>query len=312
GGGGRGVAERTGRPDAEVRVAELDDTAALAACFADCDAVINAAGPFTLWGEPVVRAAIAARRPYLDTTGEPAYLRTILDTYDEPAKQAGITIIPAVTDDGVPGDLIAALVAARLTAPITEVRVADLRRPGAASRGTARSMAAIVVLDPVEYRGGDWQSVRGSASPVHEPGESEPVPVTALALPGVYTIPRHLDTPAVRGLIRAEMGEIFAGLSGEVAETIPEIPDPATLAGSRWCMLAEATDAEGHRARGWVTGFDPYTSTAIIAVEAARRLIADGAPAGTLAPAQAFDPAAFLDHLRTAAITWQVEQLAAV
>ncbi|GAB0104092.1 saccharopine dehydrogenase NADP-binding domain-containing protein [Nocardia sp. JMUB6875] len=307
----RRVAERSGAPEAEIRVATLDDIDALAAAFTDCDAVLNAAGPFTLWGEPVVRAALAARRPYLDTTGEPAYLQKILTTYDEPAKQAGIAVIPGVTDDGVPGDLIAALAAARLDAPITEIRLADLRRPGAASRGTARSMAAIVVLDQVEYRDRSWQPVDGHALTIAEPGETEPVPVTALALPGVYTIPRHIDTPNVRGLIRAEVGELFAGLSGEVAESIPEIPDPAELAASRWMMLAEAIAADGSRARGWVTGFDAYTSTAIIAVEAARRLVADGSPAGTLAPAQAFDAASFLDRLALSGVKWQVEELPA-
>lgn len=308
----RAVAARTGVPDTEIRVAALDDTAALAAAFADSDAVVNAAGPFTLWGEPVVRAAIAARRHYIDTTGEPGYLHTILSTYDEPAKQAGIAVIPAVTDDGVPGDLIAALTAARLDAPLREIRVADLRRPGAASRGTARSMAAIAVLDQVEYRDRTWQSANESATTLIEPGEPEPVSVTPLALPGVYTIPRHLDTPIVRGVIRTEMGEIFAGLGGEVAETIPEIPDPDALAASRWLILAEATGVDGSRARGWVTGFDPYAATAVIAAEAARRLARDGAAAGTLAPAQAFDAASFLDHLATTGVHWQVEELASV
>ncbi|MGW4242581.1 saccharopine dehydrogenase family protein [Nocardia sp. NPDC004722] len=307
----RRVADQSGIPDAEIRVAALDDIDALAAAFADTDAVINAAGPFTLWGEPVVRAAIAARRPYIDTTGEPSYLQHILQTYDEPAKHAGIAVIPAVTDDGVPGDLIAALTAAQLDAPIAGIRVADLRRPGAASRGTARSMAAIMVLDQIEYRDHVWQPVGDATATLAEPGETQPVPVTALALPGVYTIPRHLDTPHVQGLIRTEMGEIFAGLSGEVAETIPEIPDPAELAVSRWLVLAEATAVDGRRARGWVTGLDPYGSTAVIAVEAARRLVADGAPAGTLAPAQAFDAASFLDRLATTGVTWQVEELTA-
>lgn len=44
-------------------------------------------------------------------------------------------------------------------------------------------------------------------------------------------------------------------------------------------------------------GTDTYGSTAVIAVEAARRLAAGDAPAGVLAPAQAFDPAGFLGFL---------------
>ncbi|MFE3187410.1 saccharopine dehydrogenase family protein [Nocardia sp. NPDC059240] len=307
------VAQRAGLPDAEIRVAELTDSEALAAAFAESDVVINAAGPFTLWGEPVVRAAIAARRPYIDTTGEPDYLRTILDTFDEPAKQAGIAVIPAVTDDGVPGDLIAALTAAHLDAPISDVLVADLRRPGAASRGTARTMAAITIDQQTEFRDGRWQPVREPATTIGEPGEpgeTDPVAVYSMALPGIYTVPRHVRTPQVRSVIRAAAGALFASLTAEVAETIAEIPDPQALAESHWLMLAEATAVDGRRARGWVTGFDPYAVTAVIAVEAARRLVADGAPAGTLAPAQAFEAASFLDQLATAGVKWQVEELA--
>ncbi|MFD0479080.1 hypothetical protein ACFQ0B_71085 [Nonomuraea thailandensis] len=49
---------------------------------------------------------------------------------------------------------------------------------------------------------------------------------------------------------------------------------------ARWLMPAEATGEDGKRARGWVTGLDPYGMTAVIAVEGARRLVSDGAPAG--------------------------------
>ncbi|MFE3700117.1 NAD(P)H-binding protein, partial [Nocardia tengchongensis] len=53
----RAVAARAAIPDPQIRVARLDDIDALAAALADTDAVINTAGPFTRWGEPVVRAA---------------------------------------------------------------------------------------------------------------------------------------------------------------------------------------------------------------------------------------------------------------
>lgn len=308
----RDVAARSGTPDAEIHVAELDDIATLTAAFAGSDAVINTAGPFTLWGEPVIRAALAARRPYLDTTGEPGYLQHILTAYDEPAKQAGVTVVPAITDDGLPGDLIAALTAERLDGPIGEILIADLRIPGAASRGTARTMAAIPVDEQIQYRDGAWHSDPAGPILLTEPGASEPVTMSTMTLPGVYTVPRHIRTPRVRSVIRTEVGALFAGLNAEVAETLPEVPDPAVLAAARWCMLAQATGVDGRRARGWVTGFDAYRSTAIVAVEAARRLAADGATAGTLSPAQAFDPSAFLDYLRTADITWHTEELAAV
>ena len=55
-----------------------------------------------------------------------------------------------------------------------------------------------------------------------------------------------------------------------------------------------------------MTGPDAYGLTAVIAVEGARRLVADGAPAGALTPAQAFDVEGFLDALAPHGVTSQV------
>ncbi|MDL4817857.1 saccharopine dehydrogenase family protein [Actinomadura opuntiae] len=305
----RKAAARTGGDEVEIRVAGLDDPAALAGAFRDCDTVVNCAGPFTLWGEPVVRAAIAAGCHYVDTTGEQRYLRHVLDAFGGDAERAGVTVVPGMTDDGAPGDLIAALAAARL-GTVDEVLVADLRPPGAASRGTARSMAAIGEAEPLEFRDGEW-----GAAPADEagrtlavPGERDgEVPVGSFPLPGVVTVPRHVRARRVRSALRAEVAAMFRGLTADLVESVPVEPDEASRAASRWLMLAEASDGAGRTARGWVTGTDPYGITAVVAVEGARRLAAGGAPTGTRAPAEVFDPAGFLDALAPSGAAWQVE-----
>ncbi|MFJ4654110.1 saccharopine dehydrogenase family protein [Nocardia sp. NPDC088792] len=309
------TAEAAGLPDPEIRVATLDDIDALTAAFADCDAVLNTAGPFTLWGEPVIRAALAARVHYVDTAGEQGYIHRVLETFGGAAQQAGITIVPAMADDGGPGDLIAALTAARLGAPVEDFLIADLRIPvaGGASRGTARSMAAILDSPALEFSDGAWHLGHGAPlAPLTPPGETTPIPVSAFALPGIATIPRHVTARRVRNAMRAEAGDLFAALTPEVVDSIPEVPDLDARNASRWLMLAEATAADGTRARGWVTGIDGYRHTAVIAVEAARRLATGAAPAGALTPAQAFDPADFLDYLTTEGVDWAVETTATV
>jgi short subunit dehydrogenase-like uncharacterized protein len=55
-----------------------------------------------------------------------------------------------------------------------------------------------------------------------------------------------------------------------------------------------------------VQGHDTYGLTGVIAVEAARRLVADGAQPGVLAPAQAFDPTSFLAFLASHGISWTI------
>ncbi|MER5755995.1 saccharopine dehydrogenase NADP-binding domain-containing protein [Streptomyces sp. NPDC002088] len=303
----RAAAVRVGAADAEVRVADLADPVGLPAAFADCDAVVNCAGPFTLWGEPVVRAAITGETPYVDTTGEQGYLRRVFDTFGKEAECAGVSVVPAMADDGGPGDLIAKLVADRV-APVDHVLIADLRLPGGgASRGTARSMASVFAEGALEYADGAWRPARDSPLEVIvPPGETAAVPVTTFALPGVVTIPRHVAARRVHSAIRTDVATLFASLTPDIMDSVPETVADEVRANGRWLMMAEATGRDGSRARGWVTGPDGYGLTAVIAVEGARRLAAHGASPGVLTPAQAYDPADFLNFLVPHGVTWQV------
>ncbi|MCX4094375.1 saccharopine dehydrogenase family protein [Nocardia sp. alder85J] len=292
---------------AEVRVAGLDDIPALARAFDGCAAVVNCAGPFSRWGEPVIRAALAAGCHYVDTTGEMQYLHAVLSDVGPDAERAGVTVVPGLADDGGPGDLIAHLTAARVP-DVADLLIADLRSGGGASRGTARSMVAVLGTGPLEYADGNWHPAEmTSGATILVPSESDPVPVQSFALPGVATIPRHVAAGRVRSAIRAETAAMFAGLTADIVESVPEVVDAELRAAGRWLMLAEATAGDGARARGWVTGPDSYGLTAVIAVEGALRLAAGGSPAGALPPALAFEPADFLDFLTAYGVTWKVE-----
>jgi short subunit dehydrogenase-like uncharacterized protein len=253
----------------------------------------------------VVGAAIAAGCHYVDTSGEQGWIKQVLDTAGPAAERAGVTVVPAMADDGGPGDLIAHLTARRLT-NVADVLVVDAREPGAASRGTARSMAAVFDAGPLEYADGAWRPATGDVASISVPGEDAEVALSPFALPGVVTVPRHVRAGRVRSGIRTEVAELFASLTPDVVDSVPEVLDEEARSTSRWLMLVEAVDDAGRKARGWVTGPDAYGLTAVIAVEAARRLVTGGAPAGALTPAQAFDVAGFLDTLAPHGVTWEV------
>ncbi|WP_399880450.1 hypothetical protein ACGH7X_01065 [Streptomyces sp. BBFR51] len=87
---------------------------------------------------------------------------------------------------------------------------------------------------------------------------------------------------------------------------MPVGPEPDDRKAMRWAFAAEVTGAGGRRARGVVHGCDAYGATAVVAVEASRRLVAQGAPAGVLAHAEAFDAAGFLDVLGDHGVEWSV------
>ena len=100
--------------------------------------VINCAGPFTLAGDALVRAAIATGTHYVDSTGEQTFIRMVFDRHDRAAQRAGVALLPALGFDYAPGDCIARLAAEGLE-PLDELVLAYAVEGFGMSRGTLRS-----------------------------------------------------------------------------------------------------------------------------------------------------------------------------
>ncbi|ASR35733.1 saccharopine dehydrogenase [Prauserella marina] len=293
------------------RVADLGDHDALVASLAGCDAVVNCAGPFTATGHTVVRAAIAAGCHYVDTAGEQFYLKTIFDTFAAKAEHAGVTIVPATNDGCLPCDLIAHLMAEEVPS-LDEITVSHLITGGGApSRGSLRSALRTVdslVSGGLTYERGEWHTgIPARRGSVVFPGVPEPVDMAQLPLAEVVTIPRHVRANRVESLVEASFSaRLSAPLTTTTIDALPEGPTDEERRAQRFSYLVDATTPGGHVVRGLVQGTDTYGTTAIIAVEAARRLAAHGAEPGVLAPAQAYDAAGFLGFLTGHGLHWDI------
>src|SRR6476469_6765709 len=49
--------------------------------------VVSTVGPFVKWGDAAVRAAISAGATYMDSTGEPAFIRRVFGEFSGPAER---------------------------------------------------------------------------------------------------------------------------------------------------------------------------------------------------------------------------------
>ncbi len=309
------AAATVGLPDAERRVADTDDHGALVRAFGGCDGVVNCAGPFTSSGAAVVRAAIAAGCHYVDTSGEQLHVKHVFDAFATAAESAGVSVVPAANDGCLPVDLMARLLADRI-GPVEAIVATHVIAGGGMSRGSLRSL--VETIDAVAgggltYRDGDWRTgVPGRRTAITLPGHAEATPVTAFPVPEVVTIPRHLSLRHVEGLTEAALGDrLNAPLTPEAIASLPEGPDEDGRRTQRFTYVLDATGTDGRRVRGIVQGADTYGTTAVIAVESVRRLVAEPAGPGALAPAQAFDPTAFLDFLIPYGVQWRIEDRAA-
>nr|SBO98751.1 INTEGRAL MEMBRANE PROTEIN (Rhomboid family) [Nonomuraea gerenzanensis] len=301
---------------AEVRVADVNDTPALARAFDGCDVVIGCAGPFSRVGDPVVRAAITTGVHNVDTYAEQPFLRRVFDTYTEQAEQAGVRVVPAVGFDILLGDMIAHLAGARVE-PLEELTIAYQTNDFDMTQGTIRSSLQVLLDGDLAYEDDQWRPAEGLAvrrTSFTLPGHSTERMTARWPGAEIVTVLRHVRarrveiitdaavfTPELISLMRLPADQWDA-----VIGQLPEGPSEERRAVADFTIVAEAVGVDGRRATGMAHATDIYGSAAVFTVEAARRLAAGEAKAGVLSPAQAFDPAAFLEGLAWHGIEWNV------
>jgi short subunit dehydrogenase-like uncharacterized protein len=309
--------------------APLDDPAALRALLEPAAAVIACAGPFAEHGEPVLAAAADTGTHYVDTTGEQPFMKMVFDAYGDRAARNGAALVTGMGFDYVPGDLIASL-AAEGMGPLEEIVIAYWVRGFSATRGTTRSTLGIMAGDDEVWRDGAWRPGPRSAdggrwdfgAPI---GEQRTLRYPAGEQ---ITVPRHVETANVRTMLSGMMlpqrlmplvpltmpvlglalRTPLRQVAGALIDRMPEGPSDEDRRKARFTVCAEARAAGGTRRRASVSGPDVYGLTAVTTVEGALRAAAPGFDrSGALAPAQAFEPASFLDSLAGFGVTYEVE-----
>ena len=322
------AARAAGGDVVRVAPAALEDAAALTGAFGGCSAVINAAGPFIFTGAPVLRAAIAAGGHYVDTTGEQPWIRDTFAVFEDDLQDAGVAAVAGMGFDYLPGDLLCHLVGAPVE-PLRELIVAYDVEGFDPTRGTMRSSLEMMKGGDVVWEDGAWVP---APSAVTRASVVFPDPVGRRVVSRYpsgeqITVPRHVQTrrvvsllstravapeplasmlpiltPAIGAALRVDA--LRARLSDKIGE-LPEGPAEERRRAVQWTIVCIARAQDGREARGTVTGPDVYGVTAVTAVHGAL-LLADGAVSGAHAPATAFDPLAFFEHLAPFGVRWEV------
>lgn len=299
----------------ETAVADVGMPESVRALVGSGDVMLSTVGPFARWGDPALGAAIEAGVPYLDSTGEPVFVRRVFERFGPAAAAAGAPLLTAMGYDWVPGNLAAALALTEAgeAARSVEVGYFFTGGGGGASGGTMASIAGVNLEPGFAYRDGRLVTeangtrvrsfeVRGRRRQALSAASSEHFAIPAqfpyvtdvepfLGVFGSMTRPVQAGAYAVAGLRRvpgakpglAKLVERF--VSGSTGG-----PSEADRAASGTHVLAIARDrAGGSLAEVRLEGVNAYTFTAAFLAWAATRAL-DGAIEGTgaLGPAQAF------------------------
>jgi short subunit dehydrogenase-like uncharacterized protein len=320
--------------DVPARAARVDDSSSLRDLLDECAVVIDCAGPFVRYGEPVLAAAVQTATHYLDTTGEQRYIRMAFERYGPGAARAGVAVIPAMGFDFVPGDMIGSLTA-RGMEELDEIAFNYCWRDFVPSQGTARTTLEVLSGGDVEWRNLEWRKPSGgfSRGSYEFP---EPIGRQRMVRYGAgeqIMIPRHVPTRSVATAMNVTafasdrmaplLGALMrpAGLAmktplrralGALISRLPEGPTPEQREAMLWTIVCEARRGEELR-QGLISGKDVYGLTAAAisrgAILAARR----GFDArGALAPSQAFEPEDFLKALERFDVRWRIHDSAPV
>jgi short subunit dehydrogenase-like uncharacterized protein len=112
--------------------------------------VLTTVGPYALYGEPLVKACVENGTHYLDITGEPEFVKSILNKYDDQAKANNALIINCCGFDSIPADAGAYFTASKLS-------------PG-------NKVIRAYVTGSGNFSGGTWASAINAFSKIRETG----------------------------------------------------------------------------------------------------------------------------------------------
>jgi short subunit dehydrogenase-like uncharacterized protein len=302
----------------ETAVADVARADTVRALVSRGDVLVSTVGPFTRWGAAAVEAAVASGAHYLDSTGEPPFIREVFERWGGAAQSAGCGLLTAFGYDFVPGNLAGALALERAGETATSVHVGyffsgsgSIR--GAASGGTLASLAGIMLEPHPVFRGGQVQSERGAARVrSFSSGDKELKGISIggsehFALPREQPGLREVDVylgwfgPASRGVQAFSAGgdlinklpgarDGFSKLTGRLVKGSTGGPDAEARSKTGSLIFAEARDAAGRvLSKVELRGPNGYTFTGDILAWGARRIAEHGLEGtGALGPVDGF------------------------
>ena len=272
-----------------VQVADVADSASVRALVREpSDVLVTTVGPFVRLGRPAVEAAIDAGCAYIDSTGEPTFIREVFEKFGPQAEASGARLFTAMGYDYIPGNLAGALA---IRDAIADGRIPDrvevgyfVKGSGGFSSGTKASMAASIGATPFAYTAGaivdgftDVESFtigseKWDALPI---GGSEhftlPRMDHRLTSVGVYlgwagkgTRAAHAAAKAATTAAKVPLaGKVMDAALGRGSEVTGQGPTALERAGARTVVVARTVDPVGRQlSHVTLEGPSPYDLTA--------------------------------------------------
>jgi short subunit dehydrogenase-like uncharacterized protein len=308
----------------ETAVADVSDPPSVATLVERGDVLVTTVGPFARWGAPAAAVPTTAGAHYLDSTGEPAFIREVFERYGPAAERSGAGMLTAFGYDWVPGNLAGALALRRAGEDAVRIDLGYFITGGATpSGGTRATMAASFGKPGHAFRDGRVRTERTAKRVRGFQVGSKRREAVSVGSSEHFTLPRI--APQLRE-VNAYLGW-FGPMSRPMqvfsfGASLPGVSHLLQLAGKRFVkgssggpdaesrersgshIVAIAYDGAGNElAEVHVTGVDGYTFTGRVLAWGAQ-LAGEGGLQGTgaLGPVDAFGLVALTDGCRWAGL----------
>ena len=146
-------------------VADVERPESLRYIVGSGDVLVTTVGPFKRWGAGAAEAAIAQGAHYIDSTGEPPFIREVFERYGPQAERAGVGMLTAFGYDWVPGNLAGALALREAGSDAERVDIGYFMTGGGRdgmSGGTRASLMGVIAEPSFAWRGGRLVTERGA------------------------------------------------------------------------------------------------------------------------------------------------------
>ena len=236
------------------------------------DVLVTTVGPFAQWQSLAVQAAVDAGAHYLDSAGEPRFIRDVFERHGPHAQAAGCGLITAFGYDWVPGNLAGALALREAGDAAARIEIGDSSHPREQPGDLAqprhprdhggdnpepafawRSGQLVTVPSSNKWRTFDLPTGRAEAISV---GSTEHFTLPRL-FPGLRDVRVYigwlgwaspaqalaLATSLAAGVPAVKQGML--GFAGFVAQGAPGGPGPEARAHTNSLVVAEVRDGDG-------------------------------------------------------------------
>lgn len=280
--------------------ADLDNLGKLDEITADCNLILNCAGPFSRTFEKVVGYCLKKSLHYTDITGE-IQVFEMAALMDKLAKENDIMILPGTGFDIVPSDCLAAFMKQQM--PEAQKLALAFKSSGGLSHGTATTMVENIGEGGAVRIDGKIKKVRAAYKTRmidygKGPKLSTTIPwgdvSTAYYSTGIPNVEVYIYTP--ESMLRSmKITRLLGGLlsipfiNNILKKNIkPGGPNEQVRQKGSCSLFGEVEDANGNKKTARLTTIEGYTLTAKTAVLTAEKIIAGNYKTGFSTPSLAY------------------------